>query len=199
MQGERRWLELLCPSCRMSPQRVGHKPILAQNTWGHWLCAFAPLPQVLLRPLTCLPQGEWRQTMGMLRPHRRLHAFLCPNPMQVCQLVECGCDQVLDHCLSPPSPPSGQDNRIPALDLPGDCDEKPHLPLACKWQCDCPAGQVLYLDIKSRRFLLQCSPPNHHFTAVCSSLGSRWRSSSVAGVTNSQDEACGSDMDKRRA
>ena len=117
----------------------------------------------------------------------------------VCQLVECGCDQVLDHCLSPPSPPSGQDNRIPALDLPGDCDERPHLPLVCKWQCDCPAGQVLYLDIKSRRFLLQCSPPNHHFTAVCSSLGSRWRSSLVAGVTNSQDEACGSDMDKRRA
>ena len=42
--------------------QVGHKPIPAQSTWDYWLCAFAPLPQVLLPPLTCLTQGEWRQT-----------------------------------------------------------------------------------------------------------------------------------------
>ena len=36
MQGGRRWLELLCPSCRMSLQQVGYKPIPAQSTWGHW-------------------------------------------------------------------------------------------------------------------------------------------------------------------
>ena len=158
MRGGRRWHELLCPSCRTSLRRVGHKPIPALNTWGHWLCAFAPLPQVLLPPLTCLPQGEWRQTMGMLRSHQRLHAFLCPNPMQVCQLVKYGCDQVKDHCLSPPSPPGGHSDRIPALDFSGDCDKRPHLPLACKWRHDCQAGQVLYLDIKSMRFLLQHPP-----------------------------------------
>ena len=122
MQGGRRWLELLCPSCRTSLQQVGHKPIPAQSTSGHWLCAFTPLPQVLLPPLTCLPQGEWRK-----RGH--IKGLLCP-----------------------PSPPSGHGDRIPALDLSGDCDERPHLPLACKWR----VSQVLYLAIKSRK---QCQPP----------------------------------------
>ena len=48
MQGERRWLELPCPSCRMSLQQVGYKPIPAQSTWGHWLCVFASLPKKIV-------------------------------------------------------------------------------------------------------------------------------------------------------
>ena len=52
---------------------------------------------------------------------------------------------------------------------------------------------------KEQEVSLAVSTPNHHFTAVCSSLGSRWRSSPVAEVTNSHDEACGADVEKRCA
>eukprot|EP00731_Ephydatia_muelleri_P011203 Em0006g97a len=44
-----------------------------------------------------------------------------------------------------------------------------------------------------------CLPLSQSNETVCSSLGSRWRSSPVAGVTSSQDESCGADVDKRRA
>ena len=103
------------------------------------------------------------------------------------------------HCLSPPSAPGGHDYRIPALDLSGDCDERPHLPLACKWRRDCPASQVLYLDIKSRRFLLQCPPLTTILQLSVARWGSSWRSSPLASMTNSQDEACRADVDKRHA
>ena len=36
-------------------------------------------------------------------------------------------------------------------------------------------------------------------STICNSLGSRWRSSPAAGVTNSQSDACGADLYKRYA
>ena len=96
---------------------------------------------------------------------RRLRGFLCPNPKQVCQLVEYSCDQAGVRPL--PSPRGGHGNRIPALDLSGDYDESHISPLLASGN----VIQVLYLDIKSRRFLLQYPTLTtmHAFHALLSS------------------------------
>ena len=82
MQDLRRWHELLCPSCHMFLQQVGHKPIPAQSTCDHWLSVFAPLLKYCCSPPPPPP------------PPDMLASGRCPNPIPVCQLVEYGCDQV---------------------------------------------------------------------------------------------------------
>ena len=162
MQGRRRRHELLFLQLPYVSTASGTQTHPSSEHVGSLVLCFHTSVSSAAGPTDMLASGRLTGCYGHIE--RRLRGFLCPNPKQVCQLVEYSCDQAGVRPL--PSPRDGHGNRIPALDLSGDYDERPHLPLACKWQRDSSAVS----GHKEQEISLAVSTPNHHACISCTTV-----------------------------